>query len=43
MNDLEKVTDLDFGQLSTHDTPSGEESENSAEGLPIEDENGIKF
>jgi hypothetical protein len=43
MNALEKVTDLDFGQLSRHDTPSGEESENLAEELPIEDESGIKF
>lgn len=43
MNALEKVTDLDFGQLSRHDTPSGEESENLAQGLPIEDGSGIKF
>ena len=40
---LEKVTDLDFGQLSRHDPPSGEESLNLTQELPIEDESGIEF
>jgi endonuclease G, mitochondrial len=40
---LEKVTDLDFGRLSRHEAPSGEESLNLAQGLPIEDESEIQF
>lgn len=43
ITDLEKLTELDFGSLSKHDVPTGEESMTLAQGLPIEDESDLMF
>jgi hypothetical protein len=43
MADLQNATNLNFGPLSKHDVPTGEESLALTEGLPIEDERDIVF
>lgn len=43
VSDLERLTGLDFGILSKHDVPQGEESLAMAKGLPIEDESQLVF
>lgn len=41
--DLETATQLDFGKLSDHDLPAGEESLAFAQGMPIEDGSELVF
>ena len=41
--DLERLTDIDFGPLASHDVPAGEESMALTQGLPIEEVNEISF
>ena len=43
ITDLQNLTTIDFGSLSQHDTPVGQESLHLLEGLPIENERDIVF
>lgn len=43
ISDLEKLTGLDFGSLTSHDVPAGKESLALINGTPLEDESEIVF
>jgi endonuclease G len=43
ISELERLTDIDFGALASHDVPAGEESLAITQGLPIEEEREIVF